>query len=134
MIEERRNIAGIVLTHAHEDHYGAMLDLWPKLQVPVYATPFTAALLDAKRQGEYGAPDIPVTEVALGSRFNVGPFDIELVLGRAFDPGIQRADPAHAARQRAAHRRLEDRSDAGAGAADRRDESCVRSATRAASC
>ena len=79
LLEERRNIAGIVLTHAHEDHYGAMLDLWPKLNVPVYATPFTAALLEVKRQGEYGVPDIPVTEVRLGSRFNVGPFDIELV-------------------------------------------------------
>src|SRR5476649_2561062 len=41
LVEERRNIAGIILTHAHEDHYGAMLDLWPKLKVPVYATPFT---------------------------------------------------------------------------------------------
>src|SRR6201999_1661488 len=78
LIEERRNIAGIVLTHAHEDHYGALLDLWPKLQAPVYATPFTAALLEAKRQGEYGAPEIPIKQVALGSRFNVGPFDIEL--------------------------------------------------------
>jgi ribonuclease J len=79
LVEERRNIAGIVLTHAHEDHYGAMLDLWPKLKVPVYATPFTAALLEAKRQGEYGMEDIPVTEMALGSRLNIGPFDIELV-------------------------------------------------------
>ncbi len=79
LIEERRNIAGIVLTHAHEDHYGAMLDLWPKLKVPVYATPFTAALLEAKRQGEYGVEDIPVTEMELGSRLNIGPFDIELV-------------------------------------------------------
>jgi ribonuclease J len=78
LVSERRNIAGIVLTHAHEDHYGAMLDLWPKLRVPVYATPFTAALLTAKRLGEPGAPDIPITEVGLGSRFNVGPFDIEL--------------------------------------------------------
>ncbi len=78
LISERRNIAGIVLTHAHEDHYGAMLDLWPKLRVPVFATPFTAALLAAKRLGEFGAPDIPVTEVALGSRFSVGPFDVEL--------------------------------------------------------
>ena len=52
LVEERRNIVGIVLTHAHEDHYGALLDLWPKLQAPVYATPFTAALFAAKRQGE----------------------------------------------------------------------------------
>jgi ribonuclease J len=77
--EERKNFAGIVLTHAHEDHFGALLDLWPRLKLPVYATPFTAALLEAKCAGEPGAPKIPVTIVALGSRFNVGPFDVELV-------------------------------------------------------
>src|SRR5437764_2528572 len=77
--EERRNLAGIVLTHAHEDHFGALLDLWPQLRVPVYATPFTAALLEAKRRGEPGAPEIPVRVVALGSRFALGPFDVELV-------------------------------------------------------
>ena len=48
LIEERKNLAGIVITHAHEDHFGAMLDLWPKLKVPIYATPFTAALLESK--------------------------------------------------------------------------------------
>jgi len=79
LVEERNNVTGIVLTHAHEDHFGALLDLWPKLRVPVYATPFTAALLVAKRLGEPGAPDIPINIVQLGSRFNVGPFDIELV-------------------------------------------------------
>lgn len=78
LVEERRNIAGIVLTHAHEDHFGALLDLWPKLKVPVYATPFTAALFEAKRLGEREAPEVPVKEVALGSRFEIGPFDIEL--------------------------------------------------------
>jgi ribonuclease J len=79
LIEGRRNLAAIVLTHAHEDHFGALLDLWPQLKVPVYATPFTAALLEAKRRGEPGAPEIPVQIVALGSRFKMGPFDIELV-------------------------------------------------------
>src|SRR5262245_15084406 len=79
LVEERRNLAGIVLTHAHEDHFGALFDLWPKLKAPLYATPFTAALLAAKRAGEPGAPDIPVKEVALDSRFQVGAFDIELV-------------------------------------------------------
>src|SRR6059058_5554821 len=79
LIAERRNLAGLVLTHAHEDHFGALLDLWPQLEVPVYATPFTAALLEAKRRGEAGAPEIPVRVVALGSRFPVGPFDVELV-------------------------------------------------------
>ncbi len=79
LVEERRNLAGIVLTHAHEDHFGALLDLWPRLKVPVYATPFTAALLEAKRLGEAGAPEIPVKVIPLDSRFTLGPFDIELV-------------------------------------------------------
>ena len=79
LVEERRNILGIVLTHAHEDHFGALLDLWPQLKIPVYATPFTAALLQAKRESEPGAPEIPVNIVPLGGRFALGPFDIELV-------------------------------------------------------
>src|SRR5687768_3260474 len=79
LVEERRNLLGIVLTHAHEDHFGALLDLWPRLRVPVYATPFTASLFVAKRLGEPGAPDIPVNVVPLGGRFTLGPFDIELV-------------------------------------------------------
>jgi len=79
LIEQRRNLLGLVLTHAHEDHFGALLDLWPRLRVPVYATPFTASLFAAKRLSEPGAPDIPINVVALGSRFKLGPFDIELV-------------------------------------------------------
>src|SRR5258706_16009454 len=77
--EERTNLVGIVLTHAHEDHFGALIDLWPQLRVPVYATPFTAALFAAKRLGEPGAPDIPINIVPQGARFTLGPFDIELV-------------------------------------------------------
>jgi len=76
---ERKNLAGIVITHAHEDHFGALLELWPRLKVPVFATPFTAALLEAKRRGEPGTPEIPVTIVPVGGRFKAGPFDVELV-------------------------------------------------------
>jgi ribonuclease J len=79
LAEERHNLVGIVLTHAHEDHFGALIDLWPRLRVPVYATPFTAALFEAKRLGEPGAPQIPINVVPLGARFALGPFDIELV-------------------------------------------------------
>src|SRR6476660_1576674 len=79
LVEERKNVAGLVLTHAHEDHFGALIDLWPRLKVPVYATPFTAALLEAKCAGEPGSPKIPVTVVALGGRFDIGPFNVELV-------------------------------------------------------
>jgi ribonuclease J len=79
LLEERRNLLGLVLTHAHEDHFGAIIDLWPRLRVPIFATPFTAALLEAKRQSEPGAADIPVKVIPLGARFPLGPFDIELV-------------------------------------------------------
>ncbi|HLH95246.1 MAG TPA: ribonuclease J [Xanthobacteraceae bacterium] len=79
LVEERRNLLGLVLTHAHEDHFGAVLDLWPRLRVPVYATAFTAALLEAKREGEPGAPEVPVTILPTGGRFALGPFDLELV-------------------------------------------------------
>ena len=76
---ERNNIRGIVITHAHEDHYGSLLDLWPRLRLPVYATPFTAGLLEAKRQAEYNAPEIPVTVFRAGESFEVGPFKIEAI-------------------------------------------------------
>jgi ribonuclease J len=79
LVEERRNLLGLVLTHAHEDHFGAIIDLWPRLQVPIYATPFTAALFEAKRLGEPGAPPIPVEIVPLGGHITLGPFDIEYV-------------------------------------------------------
>jgi ribonuclease J len=79
LVEERKNLLGLVLTHGHEDHFGALIDLWPRLKLPVYATPFTAALFEAKRQSEPGAPQIPITVVPLNGRFTLGPFDIELV-------------------------------------------------------
>ncbi|MBV9239266.1 MAG: ribonuclease J [Xanthobacteraceae bacterium] len=78
-LEERRNVLGIVLTHAHEDHFGALLDLWPRLRVPVYATPFSAALLESKRLSEPLAPEIDVRIVPVGGRINLGPFDVEFV-------------------------------------------------------
>ncbi len=76
---EKHNLRGIVITHAHEDHFGALLDLWPRLKVPVYATPFIAGLLEAKRQSEDSAPEIPITIYKAGETFEVGPFKIEAV-------------------------------------------------------
>ncbi|MBC2884949.1 ribonuclease J [Ochrobactrum sp. CM-21-5] len=75
----KQNVRGIVITHAHEDHYGALLDLWPRLNVPVYATPFTAGLLEAKRQSEYNAPEIPITIYKAGEKFEIGPFKVEAI-------------------------------------------------------
>ena len=79
IIGERKALAGLVLTHAHEDHIGAVLDLWPQLGCPIYATPFTAGMLKSKL-GEYGRNTrLTVTEIPLGGRINVGPFDVEFV-------------------------------------------------------
>jgi ribonuclease J len=76
---ERANLRGIVITHVHEDHYGALHELWPKLKVPVWMTPFGAGLLEAKRQGEGDAPKIPVTLYRAGDKFTIGPFAIEAI-------------------------------------------------------
>ncbi len=79
-IEENRNsLSGIVITHAHEDHIGAVIDLWPRLKVPVYATPFTAGMLKAKLAEIGGKLDIPITIVPLGGRIKIGSFDVEFV-------------------------------------------------------
>jgi ribonuclease J len=77
--DERANLAGLVLTHGHEDHIGAVIEHWPRLKVPIYATPFTAALLRSKL-AEYGRGlKLPINEVELNSRFDVGPFSLELI-------------------------------------------------------
>lgn len=75
----RGSIEALVLTHAHEDHYGAVLDLWPELKCPVYATPFAAAMLEAKRASERDAPKVKVHEIPQGGSFKVGPFEVEFV-------------------------------------------------------
>jgi len=79
-IEERReDLVGIVLTHAHEDHLGAVADLWPRLKAPVYATPFAASVLRRKLM-EAGLVDaVPVTEIPLGGKFKLAPFELELI-------------------------------------------------------
>jgi ribonuclease J len=77
--EERQNLVGIVITHAHEDHIGAIADLWPRLRVPIYATPFAAGLLEARRLSEPGAPKVEIITVPQGGRFALPPFDCEFV-------------------------------------------------------
>ena len=132
LVEERKNLAGIVLTHAHEDHFGALLDLWPQLKVPVYATPFSAALIAAKCASEPGAPKIPVTVVKLGSRFNVGPFDIELVTMAHSIPESNALIIRTPGRRRAAYRRLEARPDSDPGRPPPTKRNCARWARRVA--
>ncbi len=75
----KKDLVGLVITHAHEDHIGALAELWPRLGVPVYMTRFAAGLAEARRLGEPGAPKIPIRVVAQGDRIDIGPFDIEFI-------------------------------------------------------
>lgn len=76
---EKKNLLGIILTHAHEDHFGAVADLWPRLGAPIFATKFAAGLLEVRRLSEPGAPKVPIRTIGQNSRFTLGPFDIETV-------------------------------------------------------
>lgn len=79
LAKQRDRLKGIIITHAHEDHYGALNDLWPGLNVPVFASSFTAGMLEAKRDYEGTRAEIPITIFQAGDRINVGPFEIEAV-------------------------------------------------------
>ena len=76
---ERKNLLGIIITHAHEDHIGALAATRPRLGVPVYATRFAIDLLETRRLGEPGAPKVPLKPVVAGAPFELGPFSIEFV-------------------------------------------------------
>src|SRR5271165_310362 len=75
----KKDLAGIIITHAHEDHIGALADLWPSLGAQVYASPFAAGLAEARRLGEPGAPQIPIVIVRPSARVTIGPCDLEFV-------------------------------------------------------
>ena len=76
---EGENILGIVLTHAHEDHIGALGWLWPRIKAPLYATPFTAYLIREKLRDANILDDVELNEVPLGGDLNLGPFDVTFV-------------------------------------------------------
>ena len=75
----KKNLVGVVITHAHEDHIGALAELWPDLGAPVYLTRFAAGLAEARRLGEPGAPKIPLKIVELGEKVVIGPFVVEFI-------------------------------------------------------
>ena len=77
--EYRDDLIALVLTHAHEDHLGAVPYLWPRLKCPIYATPFTASVLKRKLREVSWGKDVPIHVIELGGTFSVGPFDLELV-------------------------------------------------------
>ena len=131
IVERRDRLLGIVATHAHEDHIGAIPYLWPQLQCPIWATPFTASLLRAKLVEAQLA-----NQVKINDRADVGPLHDRAVRSRTdhadpFDPGAERGRDPHLGRHRAAHRRLEARSRTRWSGRRPTRRGCARSATRA---
>ena len=105
--ERRDKLVGLVITHAHEDHIGAVAHLWRQLRCPIYATPFAASVL-RRKMGEVPGllQEAKIHTVKVGGRFKVGPFDPRIA--GAGHPHQGRADPAHRGleiRPRAADRR-----------------------------
>lgn len=78
ILEEKEALHGLLLTHGHEDHIGAVALLAPKLGCPIYATPFTAALV-ARKLEEYEETGVELNVIDMNARFQLGPFDIEYV-------------------------------------------------------
>lgn len=79
IIEHKKDLVGLLLTHAHEDHLGAVNYLWGQLGCPIYTTPFTAAIVKAKLAGD-GIPAAgQLIEIPCNSDVKIGNFNIELV-------------------------------------------------------
>jgi ribonuclease J len=79
LAEQRENVLGIVATHAHEDHIGAIALAWPMLKCPVYATPFTARLIAGKLEEAGLSSKVRVKEVPVGGQLTLGPFAMDFI-------------------------------------------------------
>ena len=73
------DLVGLVLTHAHEDHIGAVPYLWPQLRCPLYATPFTASVLRRKLEEAGLAKEAPITLIPMSGKVSLAPFEVELI-------------------------------------------------------
>ena len=79
-IEEHANsISGLLLTHAHEDHIGAVHHLWPYLRCPIYATDFAAEVLIRKLKDVGLEKEVEINIIKIDSKIKIGPFDIEII-------------------------------------------------------
>jgi ribonuclease J len=79
LAERRDKLVGLLITHAHEDHVGAVAHLWPKLRCPIYAGPFTASVL-RRKLGEAGLlQQAEIITIPLGGRWKLAPFDLEFL-------------------------------------------------------
>ena len=79
IINKKKDLLGIVLTHAHEDHIGAIAHIWPKLKCKMYATPFTAVLIKEKFKEKKIDIGKNLKIVDLNGNIKLGPFKIEFI-------------------------------------------------------
>jgi ribonuclease J len=79
IVQRKENLLGILLTHAHEDHIGAIAHLWPLLGCPIYATPFTAILIKEKFKEKKISIEGKIKIIELNGNVKIGPFDINYV-------------------------------------------------------
>ena len=79
IIDKKENLLGIILTHAHEDHIGAIAHLWPKLRCKIFATPFTALLISEKFKEKKIDINNDLKVVELNGTINLDPFKIDYV-------------------------------------------------------
>ncbi len=79
IIDKKDDLLGIILTHAHEDHIGAISHIWPDLKCNIYATPFTAVLIKEKFKEKKIDISSNLKIVKLNGEIKLGPFDIEFV-------------------------------------------------------
>ncbi|MDC0366490.1 ribonuclease J [Pelagibacteraceae bacterium] len=79
ILDKKDDLLGIVLTHAHEDHIGAIVHIWPSLRCKIYATPFTSVLIQEK----FKEKKIDISQylkiIQLNGKIKLGPFEIEFV-------------------------------------------------------
>jgi len=79
IIDKKEDLLGIILTHAHEDHIGAIAHIWPKLKCKIYATPFTAVLINEKFKEKKIDISKELKIVQLNSTLDLDPFKIEFI-------------------------------------------------------
>jgi ribonuclease J len=77
--ERRDRLVGLVITHAHEDHIGAVAWLWPQLRCPVYATPFAAAVLRRKLGEAQLLEQVKIHVIPCGGRWELAPFSLQFI-------------------------------------------------------
>ena len=79
IVARRESLRGLIITHAHEDHIGGVARLWPQLRCPVYATPFTAALLRRKLNEAGLGREVKLHIIPPGGAFELAPFSLRFI-------------------------------------------------------